>query len=54
MPVIIDAGNMDPQGNSAHLTIREHESYTGTRCDRARVRNDAGARSMQPIMVKTT
>eukprot|EP00944_MAST-04C_sp_MAST-4C-sp1_P010063 g10063.t1 len=43
MPVIIDAGNMDPQGNSAHLTIREHESYTGTRCDRARVRNDAGA-----------
>ena len=34
---------MDPEGNSAHLTIREHENYTGTRCDRVRIRNDAGA-----------
>jgi malate dehydrogenase (oxaloacetate-decarboxylating)(NADP+) len=43
IPVIIDAGNMDSEGNSAHLTIREHENYTGTRCDRVRVRNKAGA-----------
>ena len=43
IPVIIDAGNMDPEGNSVRLTIREHENYTGTRCDRVRVRNEAGA-----------
>lgn len=43
VPVIIDAGVMDPAGNSAHLEIRGNPNYTGTLRDRVRVRNTAGA-----------
>ena len=43
VPVIIDAGVMDPLGNSAHIDIRGNPNYTGTLRDRVRVRNEAGA-----------
>ncbi|CAE7340213.1 Me3 [Symbiodinium microadriaticum] len=34
VPVIIDAGCTDASGNSAKLTIRDHELYTGLKQDR--------------------
>jgi|EP00945_MAST-04E_sp_MAST-4E-sp1_P000996 malate dehydrogenase (oxaloacetate-decarboxylating)(NADP+) len=43
VPVIIDAGVMDSDANSAHLDIRGDVNYTGTLRDRVRVRNEAGA-----------
>jgi malic enzyme len=42
IPVIIDAGNGDPSHNTAHLTIRDHELYTGGKHDRKTERSAAG------------
>ena len=42
IPVIIDAGNGDPSKNTAHLTIRDHELYTGCKQDRVTNRCEAG------------
>ncbi len=36
IPVMIDAGCGDPSTNSAKLTIRDHELYTGLKTDRLR------------------
>ena len=41
--LIIDAGVMDPAGNSANIDIRGSPCYTGTMRDRVRIRNEAGA-----------
>ena len=42
IPVIIDAGNGDPDRNTAGLTIRDHELYTGAKADRKRQQSEAG------------
>jgi len=42
VPVIIDAGCYDPDGNTDNLTIREHENYTGQRRNRVTHTSEAG------------
>lgn len=42
IPVIIDAGCGGPEKNTAGLTIRDHELYTGARVDRETQQSDAG------------
>jgi malate dehydrogenase (oxaloacetate-decarboxylating)(NADP+) len=42
IPLIIDAGNYDPPGNTAHLTIREHPMYTGEKTNRVTHKSEAG------------
>jgi len=41
IPVMIDAGCLGPEGNSAKLVIRDHEFYTGLRQDRVRSKSAA-------------
>jgi len=43
VPVIIDAGCSDANGNSAKLTIRDHELYTGLKQDRLKHEDLQGA-----------
>jgi len=40
--VILDAGCSDASGNTAKLTIRDHELYTGLKQDRVKVKSAAG------------
>ena len=42
IPVIIDAGCYGPEGNSAGLTIRDHELYTGAKTNRVTEQSAAG------------
>jgi len=42
IPLIIDAGCHDPSGNTAKLTIRDHEMYTGEKTNRVTHRSEAG------------
>merc|ERR1740138_1534219 len=42
IPVIIDAGCLDPEGNTAKLVIRDHELYTGCKQDRVKHKSEAG------------
>jgi len=42
VPVIIDAGCGDPVKNTANLTIRDHEMYTGSKQDRITHKSSAG------------
>ena len=42
VPVIIDVGNYGPEGNSAQLTIRDHELYHGLKIDRVVEKSAAG------------
>lgn len=43
IPVIIDAGCTDASGNSAKLTIRDHDLYTGLKQDRMKHEGESGA-----------
>ena len=40
--MILDAGCFDPDHNTAHLNIRDHEDYTGAVQDRVTMRSPAG------------
>eukprot|EP00747_Dinoflagellata_sp_TGD_P150541 gnl/TRDRNA2_/TRDRNA2_177127_c0_seq3.p1 gnl/TRDRNA2_/TRDRNA2_177127_c0~~gnl/TRDRNA2_/TRDRNA2_177127_c0_seq3.p1 ORF type:complete len:707 (-),score=129.00 gnl/TRDRNA2_/TRDRNA2_177127_c0_seq3:463-2583(-) len=42
IPVIIDAGCSDAEGNSAKMVIRDHELYTGLKQDRVKHKSAAG------------
>jgi len=42
IPVMIDAGCLDEDGNTAHLTIRDHPLYQGLQQDRVKHKSDAG------------
>lgn len=42
IPVIIDAGCFDDQGNTAHLKIRDHPLYTGLKKNRVTHKSAAG------------
>jgi malate dehydrogenase (oxaloacetate-decarboxylating)(NADP+) len=42
IPLIIDAGNYGPEGNTAHLTIRDHPLYTGEKVNRVTHKSEAG------------
>lgn len=42
MPVIIDAGCYGPEGNTDHLTIRDHELYTGLKQARVTEKSAVG------------
>eukprot|EP00927_Polykrikos_kofoidii_P076599 TRINITY_DN73662_c0_g1_i1.p1 TRINITY_DN73662_c0_g1~~TRINITY_DN73662_c0_g1_i1.p1 ORF type:complete len:671 (-),score=137.33 TRINITY_DN73662_c0_g1_i1:213-2159(-) len=42
IPVIIDAGCLDANGNTAKLTIRDHPLYHGLKQDRVKHKSDAG------------
>lgn len=42
VPVILDVGCSGPEGNSAGLTIRDHDNYTGLKRDRIKKKSSAG------------
>jgi len=42
IPVILDVGNGDPKENTARLTIRDSQHYTGTKKDRVKHLSEAG------------
>lgn len=42
IPVIIDAGCMGPEGNTAKLTIRDHPLYHGLKQDRVKHKSEGG------------
>merc|ERR1719305_1253468 len=42
MPVIIDAGCADSDGNTDKLLVRDHELYTGLKQDRVKQKSAAG------------